>query len=426
MNTKKIQAIRGMGDILPFDTPYWQYVEDTARALFSAYGYGEIRLPIVEKSELFTRSIGEVTDIVEKEMYTFMDRSGDNLSLRPEGTAGCVRAGIEHHLLRNQIQRLWYQGPMFRHERPQKGRYRQFHQIGVEAFGITNPSIDAELLIMSDRLWRRLGISGLRLEINSLCAGEVRDGYRNELIAYFSAHGDRLDEASRRRLHTNPLRILDTKNPDLWPIVQGAPQISDFWDDETRAHFEELLSILDALGIAYVVNPYLVRGLDYYTGTVFEWTTDRLGAQAAVCAGGRFDTLVSDMGEPSTPGIGYAIGLERLVDLLRTGGVAPPESMPHAYLVAVGEGVARDGQLLAEQLRDRFPKLRLIVDLDAKGFKAKMKRADRSNARVALILGEDELATGKISVKHLREQVPQRTLARLELDDYLDALLFSQ
>nr|VFK20919.1 MAG: histidyl-tRNA synthetase [Candidatus Kentron sp. LFY] len=426
MSNKKIQAIRGMGDILPSDTPYWQYVEDTARAILSTYGYGEIRIPMVEKTELFARSIGEVTDIVEKEMYTFTDRSGDSLSLRPEGTAGCVRAGIEHYLLRNQVQRLWYLGPMFRHERPQKGRYRQFHQIGVEAFGIAGPAIDAELLLTTARLWRELKVSGLRLELNSLCAGKERDAYRAELTDYFSAQLPQLDEASRRRLHTNPLRILDTKNPDLWPIVEKAPRIAEFWNGETRAHFEELLSILDAVKIDYIVNPYLVRGLDYYTGTVFEWTTDRLGAQAAVCAGGRFDALVSEMGEPATPAMGYAIGLERLVDLIKGDEIILPESTPHAYLVAVGENVAREGQVLAEELRDGFPKLRLIVDLDAGGFKAKLKRADRSNARIALILGENEMASRQVTVKHLRDQTPQYTLARSELDDYFGTLLFEK
>nr|VFK38609.1 MAG: histidyl-tRNA synthetase [Candidatus Kentron sp. TC] len=426
MSTKKIQAIRGMGDILPAETPYWQYVEDTARALFSGYGYGEIRFPIVEKTELFARSIGEITDIVEKEMYTFTDRSGDSLTLRPEGTAGCVRAGIEHHLLRNRTQRLWYLGPMFRHERPQKGRYRQFHQIGVEAFGIPDPGIDAELLAMTARLWRMLGVSGLRLELNSLCVGKERDAYRAELTDYFSARLSHLDEASRRRLRANPLRILDTKNPDLWPIVEKAPRIADFRDSETNAHFEALLSILDAVRIDYVVNPYLVRGLDYYTGTVFEWTTDRLGAQSAVCAGGRFDGLVSDMGEPSTPAIGYAIGLERLIDLLKDDGVGPLESAPHVYLVAVGDGTETHGQVLAEELRDRFPALRLVVDTQVGSFKAKLKRADRSDARVALILGESEVSEGRVSVKHLREQAPQCALARSDLDDYLDGLLFPE
>nr|VFK12224.1 MAG: histidyl-tRNA synthetase [Candidatus Kentron sp. LPFa] len=423
---KKIQAIRGMGDILPAETPYWRYVEDTARALFSGYGYGEIRFPIVEKTELFARSIGEVTDIVEKEMYTFTDRSGDSLTLRPEGTAGCVRAGIEHHLLRNRTQRLWYLGPMFRHERPQKGRYRQFHQIGVETFGIPDPGIDAELLAMTARLWRELGVSGLRLELNSLCAGKERDAYRAELTDYFSAQLPQLDEASRRRLHTNPLRILDTKNPDLWPIVEKAPRIADFWDAETKAHFEALLSILDAVKIDYVVNPYLVRGLDYYTGTVFEWTTDRLGAQSAVCAGGRFDGLVSEMGEPPTPAMGYAIGLERLIDLLRDDGVDLPELAPHVYLVVVGEGTATHGHVLAEELRDRFPDLRLMLDTQAGSFKAKLKRADRSDARVALILGESEVAEDRVSVKHLREQAPQCALTRSDLGDYLDTLLFSE
>nr|VFJ45112.1 MAG: histidyl-tRNA synthetase [Candidatus Kentron sp. FM]VFJ63104.1 MAG: histidyl-tRNA synthetase [Candidatus Kentron sp. FM]VFK09470.1 MAG: histidyl-tRNA synthetase [Candidatus Kentron sp. FM] len=424
-----IQAIRGMSDILPADTPYWQYIEDNARRLFSAYGYGEIRFPIVEKTELFARSIGEVTDIVEKEMYVFTDRSGESLSLRPEGTAGCVRAGIQHRLLRNQVQRLWYMGPMFRHERPQKGRYRQFHQIGVEAFGIPDPTIDAEMLIMTARLWRALGVSGLRLELNALCAGTSRDIYRDKLVDYFSAQLDRLDEDSRRRLHTNPLRILDSKNPDLWPVIENAPRISDFLDGESKAHFETLQSILDAVKIDYVVNPYLVRGLDYYTGTVFEWTTSRLGAQAAVCAGGRFDTLVSQMGERATPAVGYAIGLERLVELLKedtllkSDGINIPAVTPHAYLVAVGGEAGRNGHSLAEELRDRFPMLRLIVDTHAGSFKAKLKRADRSAARIALILGEDEVATRRVGVKYLREQVPQRTLARSELDDYLDILL---
>ncbi|MBT8419326.1 MAG: histidine--tRNA ligase [Gammaproteobacteria bacterium] len=423
-----IQAIRGMSDILPADTPYWQYIEDSACALFSAYGYGEIRFPLVEKTELFARSIGEVTDIVEKEMYVFTDRSGESLSLRPEGTAGCVRAGIQHHLLRNQIQRLWYMGPMFRHERPQKGRYRQFHQIGVEAFGIPDPGIDAEILMMITRLWRKLGVSGLRLELNSLCTGTARDIYREKLIKYFSAQLDRLDEDSRRRLHTNPLRILDSKNPALWPIIENAPRISDFLDSESKEHFEALRSILDTVKIDYVVNPYLVRGLDYYTGTVFEWTTDRLGSQAAVCAGGRFDTLVSQMGESSTPALGCAIGLERLVELLKedsqkSDGRNIPKPTPHAYLVAVGAKAGCTGHSLAEELRDRFPDLRLIVDTQTGSFKAKLKRADRSAAQIALLLGENEVTTGQVGVKHLREQVSQRTLTRSELNDYLDTLL---
>lgn len=424
-----VQAIRGMNDILPVDTPYWRYIEDNACTLLSTYGYREIRLPLVERTELFTRSIGEVTDIVEKEMYTFMDRSGENLSLRPEGTAGCVRAGIQHHLLRNQIQRFWYIGPMFRHERPQKGRYRQFHQIGVEAFGIPDPTIEAEMLTMTTRLWRNLGISGLRLELNALCVGTTRENYRNRLIDYFSAQLDRLDEDSRRRLHTNPLRILDSKNPNLWPVIEKAPCILDFLDSKSKAHFEELLSILGAARIDYVVNPYLVRGLDYYTGTVFEWTTDRLGSQATVCAGGRFDTLVNQMGEPHTPAVGCAIGLERLVELLNKEDTLKSDkiniraSIPHAYLVAVGEQAGCHGHSLAEELRDRFPDLRLVIDTQAGSFKTKLKRADRSAAQIALILGENEVARRQVGVKHLREQIPQRTLTRSELNDYLDILL---
>nr|VFJ42389.1 MAG: histidyl-tRNA synthetase [Candidatus Kentron sp. DK] len=423
-----IQAIRGMGDVLPADTPYWQFIEDTARTLFSTYGYEEIRFPLVEKTELFTRSIGEVTDIVEKEMYVFTDRSGESLSLRPEGTAGCVRAGIQHHVVQNRIQRLWYTGPMFRHERPQKGRYRQFHQIGVEAFGISEPAIDAEMLMMTARLWRRLGISGLRLELNALCTGTARDTYREQLVRYFSARIDRLDEDSRRRLRTNPLRILDSKNPELWPIIQEAPRILDSLDEQSKEHFDALKSILDTVKIDYTVNPYLVRGLDYYTGTVFEWATDRLGAQAAVCAGGRFDTLVNQMGGPNTPAIGYAIGLERLVELLKEetqkeGGIAIPTPTPHAYLAAVGDQARHKGLSLAEALRDRFPTLRLIADTQTGSFKAKLKRADRSGARIALIMGDDEAATGQVGVKYLREPVPQRILARSELDELLGTLL---
>jgi len=427
VNKPTIQAIRGISDILPADTPYWRHIEESARTLFSTYGYGEIRLPIVEKTELFARSIGEVTDIVEKEMYTFTDRSGDSLSLRPEGTAGCVRAGIQHHLLRNKIQRLWYLGPMFRHERPQKGRYRQFHQLGVETFGISDPTIDAEILLMTARLWRKIGISGLRLELNSLCTGTARDIYREQLINYFSTQLEWLDEDSQRRLRTNPLRILDSKNPDLWPIIKNAPRISDFLDSKTKEHFQQLLSILDTAKVSYIINPYLVRGLDYYTSTVFEWTTERLGAQSAVCAGGRYDALVSQMGGLPTPSVGYAIGLERLVELLKKDAlennqITIPKVTPHAYLVAVGEKATYYGQILAEDLHNRFPSLRLLVDTQTGSFKVKLKRADRSAARIALILGENEMTTGQIGVKHLREQVPQRMLTRSELDNYLDSL----
>ncbi|MDO9372294.1 MAG: histidine--tRNA ligase, partial [Gammaproteobacteria bacterium] len=318
-----IQAIRGMNDILPQQTPYWAFVEDRTRTLLTACGYAEIRLPLVEFTELFTRSIGAVTDIVEKEMYTFADRNGDSLTLRPEGTAGCVRAAIEHGLLHNQTQRLWYQGAMFRHERPQKGRYRQFHQIGVETYGFSGPDIDAELILLSARLWRMLGLTGLTLQINSLGTHAARVAYRIELVRYFSTHHHALDEDSQRRLHTNPLRILDSKNPALQALIEGAPRLADHLDEESRVHFAGLCATLDRAGVAYQVNPRLVRGLDYYDRTVFEWVTDRLGAQGTVCAGGRYDTLVEQIGGRPTPAIGFALGMERLVALLMDAAAAP-------------------------------------------------------------------------------------------------------
>jgi len=399
-----------MKDILPQETPLWQQVESTLREVFSAYGYSEIRLPLAEKAELFQRSIGEVTDIVEKEMYTFEDLNHERLSLRPEGTAGCVRAGIEHGLLHNQIQRLWYMGAMFRHERPQKGRYRQFHQAGIEALGMEGPDIDAELIAMTARIWKALGVS-LVLQINSLGTLAARQVYRAHLVEYFSAHRDALDEDSQRRLNTNPLRILDSKNPDMRELILAAPQLPDYLDAESLTHFERLKSLLDSAGVDYVVNPRLVRGLDYYSKTVFEWVTDQLGAQGTVCAGGRYDGLVEQLGGKATPAIGFAIGLERLLSLVeaKTGLLAPPA--PHVYLLVAGELAALAGVKLAESLRDTLPGLRLVMNCGGGGFKAQFKRADKSGARVALMLGDDELAKNVVGVKFLREDRAQQEVS---------------
>jgi histidyl-tRNA synthetase len=405
-----IQPIRGMNDILPDATPTWQWVEATARELFAAYGYHELRIPVVERTELFSRSIGEVTDIVEKEMYSFADRNGDSLSLRPEATASCVRAAISNGLLHNQQQRLWYAGPMFRYERPQKGRYRQFHQIGAEAFGFPGPDVDAELILLSARLWRALGLDGLVLELNSLGTPESRRAYRALLVGHFSAHRDQLDEDSQRRLGQNPMRILDSKNPRMQALIEAAPAITDHLDPESAAHFEQLKAHLDAAGIAYRVNPRLVRGLDYYSRTVFEWLTDRLGAQAAVCSGGRYDGLVEQLGGRPTPAIGWALGMERLVELVQAS--APPPLAPHAYLVPVGAAAATEALALAERLRDELPGLRLVSHCGGGSLKAAMKKADRSGAECALILGEQELAEGRVLVKALRGAGEQLALAR--------------
>ncbi len=421
--SKSIQAIRGMNDILPGETPRWQYVEGVFRELMAAYGYSEIRLPSLEKTDLFKRSIGEVTDIVEKEMYTFEDRNGDSLTLRPEGTAGCVRACIQNGLLHNQTQRLWYMGPMYRHERPQKGRYRQFHQLGVETFGYEGPDIDAELIAMTARLWRKLGIAAeVSLEINSLGSAEARQDYRDILVAYLQQHRDELDEDSLRRLETNPLRILDSKNPDMQAMIEAAPKLLEHLDEASRRHFEALRAMLDVMGIAYRVNHRLVRGLDYYSKTVFEWVTDRLGAQGTVCAGGRFDGLVEQLGARSTPAMGFALGLERLVALLEDK-TLPDLSSPHAYLLLAGEQAEQQGRLLAEQLRDKLPQLRLLVNCGGGSFKSQMKRADKSDAHLALILGENEINTQQISVKYLRQEQAQRVIAMNELAEFLSTTL---
>ena len=416
---KQIQAIRGMKDILPEQTPLWQFLEDRVRDVLSRYGYAEIRMPIVEMTELFKRSIGEVTDIVEKEMYTFDDRNGDSLTLRPEGTAGCVRAGLENGLIFNQTQRLWYQGPMFRHERPQKGRYRQFHQIGVETFGLAGPDIDLELILITARLWRELGLNDLELQINTLGTSEERATYREKLVAYFQGRLDELDEDSRRRLESNPLRILDTKNPDMAGVVADAPSLMDHLGEESLAHFDALREGLDAAGVAYVVNPRLVRGLDYYSRSVFEWVTTQLGAQGTVCAGGRYDGLVEQLGGRPTSAVGFAMGLERLIALLEETDLAQRLPVADLYMITMGEQAQRRGMQLAETLRDALPNLRLITHCGGGGFKSQFKKADKSNARYALVLGDDELARGEAGLKPLREKGEQQ---QVSLDGLVEAL----
>ncbi len=418
--SKVIQAVRGMNDILPEEAARWQYVEDCARQVLAAYGYREIRLPILEKTELFARSIGEVTDIVEKEMYTFEDKNGESVTLRPEGTAGCVRAGIEHGLLHNQVQRLWYAGPMFRHERPQKGRYRQFHQIGVEAFGLEGPDADAELILMGARLWRALGVKDLRLELNSLGTPESRAAYREALVRYLHAHYEALDEDSRRRLARNPLRVLDSKNPAMREVIAGAPSLLDHLDEASRLHFEALCRLLDAAGVAYEINPRLVRGLDYYTRTVFEWVSPGLGAtQNTVCAGGRYDGLVAQLGGLPTPAAGFAIGLERLIALLPEEG-SRVDTCPQVSLILLDASLAAEALGLAEQLREAG----LRVEGQTGGsLSTQLKRADRRGARFALLLGPDEAARGVVTVKDLRAGTPQEAVARRELNAYLQRRL---
>jgi histidyl-tRNA synthetase len=416
---KAIQAIRGMKDIPPAETPVWRELEDAARAVLSSYGYRELRPPIVEKTELFRRSVGESTDIVEKEMYTFDDRSGDSLTLRPECTASCVRAAIEHGWLRGRGQRLWHIGPMFRYERPQKGRYRQFHQLDVEALGFPGPDVDAELILIGERLWRRLGLGRLRLELNSLGSREIQNTYRGRLVEYLSRHASSLDEDSQRRLDTNPLRILDSKNPDMQDMLAAAPRIVDCLDDESREHFEQLQAMLEVSGIGFTVNPRLVRGLDYYTRTVFEWITEDLGAQGAVCGGGRYDGLVAEIGGPATPATGFAVGLERVVALMQSRQESASDERPHAYLLAVGEEAQRSAHALAEQLRNALPGMRLVVDAGPGNFRRKMKSADRSDAPMALILGEDEVREQRITLKDMRGEGGQHSVERAELAETL-------
>ncbi|NJD05413.1 MAG: histidine--tRNA ligase [Methylococcaceae bacterium] len=424
--TEKIQAIRGMHDILPGQTPRWQGVEAVFRRVLPGYGYQEIRLPIVEKTELFKRSIGEVTDIVEKEMYTFDDRNGDSLPLRPEGTAGCLRACLEQGLLQHGSLRLWYMGPMFRHERPQKGRYRQFYQMGLEAYGMEGPDIDAEVILLTRRLWRELGVAHkLELQVNSLGTIEERLAYRGELVAYFRAHLDRLDEDSRRRLDTNPLRILDSKNPAMAQLVADAPSLFDHLGEASRSHFHGLTDALSDAGIAYTVNPRLVRGLDYYCNTVFEWVTEELGAQGTVCAGGRYDGLIAQLGGKASHAVGFALGMERLIDLLDEPERFDRAAHPHLYLIRVGDAAQRPAALLAERLRDELPGLRLVLHSGGGSFKSQFKRADRSDAAVALILGDDEAAAGTVGIKPLRGQGDQISVPQTELTGHLRSLLTS-
>jgi len=413
----KIQSIRGMNDLLPEQSAIWQYLERTVAEVLASYSYREIRFPILEQTELFKRAVGEVTDIVEKEMYSVDDRKGDSLSLGPEGTAGCVRACTENGLLHNQTQRLWYTGPMFRHERPQKGRLRQFHQIGVEAFGLTGPDIDAELLLITARLWKALKIDhAVTLQINSLGTSADRASYRAALVEYLSARREQLDEDSQRRLDSNPMRILDSKNPDTQALLNQAPELADFIDQESRDHFAQLCAVLDAASITYEINPRLVRGLDYYSKTVFEWVTSNLGAQGTVCAGGRYDGLVEQLGGKPCPGVGFAMGVERLVLLLDELG-AVPDSVGQTvdiYLLAVGD-VEQQALVLAENLRSDCPNIRLECHCGGGSFKSQIKRADKSGAKIALILGEDEAAAGTVGVKYLREDRPQEAVAQSDL-----------
>jgi histidyl-tRNA synthetase len=421
---KNIQAIRGMNDFLPADTAIWQRIEGTLKQVLASYGYSEIRLPIVEHTPLFSRAIGEVTDVVEKEMYTFEDRNGESLTLRPEGTAGCVRAGIEHGLLYNQEQRLWYVGPMFRYERPQKGRYRQFHQMGVEVFGLQGPDVDAELIMMTARWWKALGIADhVELELNSIGSLAARADYRSALVAFLEQHQDVLDEDCKRRMYTNPLRVLDSKNPEIQALLNDAPTLGEFLDEESRAHFTGLCALLDDAGIRYRVNQRLVRGLDYYNRTVFEWVTSSLGSQGTVCGGGRYDGLVEQLGGRATPAVGFAMGLERLVLLVQA--VNPefePTRVVDVYVIASGQGVQSAAMQLAETLRDANPALKLMTNFGGGNFKKQFARADKWGARIALVLGEDEVKAGQVVIKDLRTG-DQQTLAQQDAAATLQTLL---
>jgi len=396
-----------MNDILPDATATWSFLESEVRDIVESYGYREIRLPVLEQTELFARSIGEATDVVEKEMYTFTDRDGDSITMRPEATAGMVRAGISNGLLHNQRQKLWTDGPMFRHEKPQKGRYRQFHQIDVEALGYSGPDVDAELIILCARMWKRLGIGRISLEINSLGSADTRIRYREALIKYFSGVKSLLDEDSIRRLDRNPLRILDSKNPDMQGVIEAAPLMLDYLDDASAAHFAALKEMLDTAGIGYSVNPRLVRGLDYYNRTVFEWVTGALGSQGAVCSGGRYDGLVEKLGGRPTPAIGWAMGVERLVMLYEACGGTAPSTAPDVYVVAVGDAAVSLGMELSEALRDGIRGIRVETNLDGGSFKSQLKRADRSGADFAIIIGDDEVKSRKVGLKPLRSGTDQ-------------------
>ena len=421
----KLQAIRGMHDVLMHDTPRWQFVETTVKGILAQYGYREIRLPVVESTELFAGSIGDNTDIVSREMYTFIDRNDSSLTLRPEGTAGCVRAGIEHGFFHHQTQRLWYIGPMFRHERPQQGRQRQFHQIGVEAFGLAGPDIDAELILLCARIWKILKLQTVTLEINSLGTAASRRNYREKLVDYFSSHRDELDDDSLNRLEQNPLRILDSKNPKMQSLIQSAPTVHEYLDNESADHFNQLKGLLDDADIKYQINPRLVRGLDYYTKTVFEWTTDRLGAQGTVCAGGRYDGLVEQHGARPTPAIGFAIGMERLLELCKRNDVRD-ESIPHVYFLLAGDKAISPGLKLAEQLREQLPEIRILTHCGGGSIKSQFKKADKSGAELAMVLGENELEQQRITIKPLRNNDAQQTVDWPELAETLNRALSIQ
>lgn len=414
-----IASVRGMHDLLPGSIGRWHRFEAAARSVLESYGFEEIRTPVLERTELFARSIGGATDIVEKEMYSFDDRDGESLTLRPEQTAGCVRAGIEHGFIHLGAHRLWYLGPMFRHERPQKGRFRQFHQLGGEIFGLPGPDADAEIVLLTARLWRRLGLDDLRLELNSLGTPETRRAYRARLSEYLLDHRSGLDEDSRRRAETNPLRVLDSKNREMRAIVEGAPKLIDALDPESEDHFARLREMLDEAGVAHAVNPRLVRGLDYYTKTVFEWTTDRLGAQNAVCGGGRYDGLVSQIGGAPTPGVGFSAGVERLIALLAEAGVEAEPPSPAVWLAAAGAAAVRLAPAVAEELRDAG--LSTVLDAGEGGFRTKLRRANRSGAELAVIVGDSEAEAGEVSIKPLRDDLPQSTVPRAALAESLAA-----
>jgi len=422
---KKLQSIRGIHDGLPAEVAKWRNIEDVARKVFACHGVSEVRLPILEPTSLFVRSVGEETDIVSKEMYSFDDRNDSSLTLRPEGTAGCVRAVIEHGLFHNKTQRLWYTGPMFRREKPQKGRQRQFHQIGIEAFGFTGPDIDAEQILMCARIWKALNINGLRLEINSLGTAESRSKYRTILVEYFSSHKDQLDEDSLIRLEQNPLRILDSKNRDMQSLILAAPTLDEHLDAESAEHFSGLKEILDSANVQYTVNPRLVRGLDYYGKTVFEWISNELGAQGTVCAGGRYDGLVEHHGASSTPAVGFAMGLERLLELTDFEKM-PNTHRPHVYLLISGEKAVKPGLLLAEQMREQLAGIRILSHCGGGSFKSQFKKADKSGAMLAVILGEDELENNQLTIKYLRSDKEQTVIKWPELANFLGTSLSIQ
>jgi histidyl-tRNA synthetase len=413
-----IKAIRGMNDILPSETALWQYAEKNIRAVLQSFGYEEIRFPILEKTELFQRTIGDATDIVEKEMYTFLDRNEESLTLRPEGTAGCIRAGLEHGLFYHQVQRLWYMGPCFRYERPQKGRYRQFYQLGAEVLGLEGPDVDAELILTAAKIYEKLGLrSHIQLQINTIGSVDARANYRKHLVEYFTQHLDQLDEDSRRRLSVNPLRILDSKNPTMQNLIENAPKMLEYLDPESEKHFIQLQEYLTHLGITYTINPRLVRGLDYYTKTVFEWVTDELGAQGTVCGGGRYDGLIQQLGGKPTPAIGYAVGLERTILLLQQ--TMRCDHHPHIYFIVDGDAASKTGFVLANRLRDAISDLRVVMHCGGGHMKNQFKKADKSGAMLALILGEQELASHTVGIKFLRENHPQISITQDELLDYV-------